>query len=98
MSVAEFGAEDFLRPLRQVRLCFEQREERQVPALPTVLRDPIADQLKGRPELILRKLIQVLQLDGLFETLIGGQVTTGGTTGACPRTGKGAQGPWQHLL
>ena len=57
MSVAEFGAEDFLRPLRQVRLCLERREERQVPALPTVLRDTIAEQLEGRPKLILRKLI-----------------------------------------
>lgn len=49
MSVAEFGAEDFLRPLRQVRLCFERREERQVPIPPDVRRDPIADQLEGRP-------------------------------------------------
>ena len=37
MSAAEFGAEHLLCPLRQVRLCLERREERQVPALAAVL-------------------------------------------------------------
>jgi hypothetical protein len=57
MSAAEFGAEDLLRPLRQVRLGLKRREERQVPALAAVLRHPLTDQLEGGPELILRKLI-----------------------------------------
>lgn len=35
-------------------------KERQVPALPAVLRHPVADQLEGRPELILPKLIHQL--------------------------------------
>jgi hypothetical protein len=42
MSAAEFGAEDLLRPLRQVRPCLERREEGQVPALAAVLRHPVA--------------------------------------------------------
>jgi hypothetical protein len=57
MSAAEFGAEALLRPLRQVRLSLERREERQVPALPAMIRHPVADQLEGRPELIFLKLI-----------------------------------------
>jgi hypothetical protein len=57
MSAAEFGAEDLLSPLRQVRISLERREERNVPALPAMIRHPVADQFEGRPELILLKLI-----------------------------------------
>src|SRR5580704_12125859 len=57
MSAAEFGAEDLLSPLRQVRISLERREERKVPALLAMICHSVADQLEGRPELILLKLI-----------------------------------------
>jgi hypothetical protein len=60
MSAAEFGAENILRPLSQIRLGLKRREERQVPSLPAVLRDPAADQLQGWLKLILGKLIHQL--------------------------------------
>jgi hypothetical protein len=39
-----------------------------------------------------------LQLDGLFETLIGGPVTTAGNHRCMLPYRRGAQGPWQHYL
>jgi len=60
MSAAEFGAEDFLRPLCQVRLGLKGGEERQVPSLPAVFCHPAADQLQGWPELSLGKLVHEL--------------------------------------
>jgi hypothetical protein len=41
---------------------------------------------------------QVLQLDGLIETLIGGPVTTAGNHRCTLPDGEGAQRPWQHPL
>jgi hypothetical protein len=43
MPVAEFSAENLLRPLSQIRLGLKGCEERQVPALAAVLRHPAAD-------------------------------------------------------
>ena len=60
MSAAEFGAENILRPLSQIRLGLERREKRQIPSLPAVLCHPAADQLQGWPKLILGKLIHQL--------------------------------------
>src|SRR6516165_5139268 len=61
MSAAEFGAENLLRPLSQIRLGLKRCEERQVPSLLAVLCYPAADQLQGWPQLSLWKLIhQVL--------------------------------------
>ena len=56
-SAAEFGAENLLHPLSQVMLGLEGREERQVPALPAVLRYPAANQLQSWLDLVLGKLI-----------------------------------------
>jgi len=62
MSAAEFGAENLLRPLSQIRLGLEGCEERQVPALLAVLCHPAANQLQGWPQLSLGKLIhQVME-------------------------------------
>ena len=60
MSAAEFGAENLLRPLSQIRLGLERCEERQVPSLPAVLRYSTADQLQGWLDLVLGKLIHQL--------------------------------------
>jgi len=57
MSAAEFGAENLLRPLGQIRLGLERCEERQVPSLLAVLCHPATDQLQGRPQLSLGQLI-----------------------------------------
>jgi len=59
-SAAEFGAENLLRPLSQIRLGLKRREEGQVPSRPAMLCDPAADQLQGWLELILGKLIDQL--------------------------------------
>jgi hypothetical protein len=60
MSAAEFGAENLLHPLSQIRLGLKRREERQVSPLAAVLCYSAADQLQGWLELILRKLIHHL--------------------------------------
>jgi len=60
MSAAEFGAEDLLRPLCQVRLGLKGGEERQLSSLPAVFCHPAADQLQGWPELSLGKLVHQL--------------------------------------
>ena len=57
MSAAEFGAENLLRPLGQIRLGLKGCEERQVTPLLGMLCHPAADQLQGWPQLSLRKLI-----------------------------------------
>ena len=57
MSAAEFGAENLLRPLSQIRLGLKGCEERQVTPLFGMLCHPAADQLQGWPQLSLRKLI-----------------------------------------
>ncbi len=59
-SAAEFGAENFLRPLSQIRLGLKRSEEGQVPSRPAMLCDPAANQLQGWLELILGKLIDQL--------------------------------------
>jgi hypothetical protein len=59
-SAAEFGAENLLRPLSQIRLGLKRREEGQISSRPAVLCDPAADQLQGWLELILGKLIDQL--------------------------------------
>jgi hypothetical protein len=53
MSAAEFGAENLLRPLSQIRLSLKGCEERQVSALLGMLRHSAADQLQGWPQLSL---------------------------------------------
>ena len=56
-SATEFGAENLLRPLSQIRVGLKRREEGQVPSLPAVLCNPPADQLQGWLELVLGKPI-----------------------------------------
>ena len=60
MSAVEFGAEDLLCSLGQIRLGLKGCEERQVATLPAVLCHPAADQLQGWPKLSLGKLIHQL--------------------------------------
>ena len=58
---AEFGPQDLLWPLRQIRVRLEGREERQVPHAVSGV-SPAPDQLKNRPNLLLGKLVhQVMQ-------------------------------------
>jgi hypothetical protein len=57
MSAAEFGAENLLRPLSQIRLGLKRCEERQVTPLLGTLCHPAADQFQGWPQLSLGKLI-----------------------------------------
>jgi hypothetical protein len=59
-SAAEFGAENLLCPLSQIRLGLKRSEEGQVPSRPAMFCDPAADQLQGWLELILGKLIDEL--------------------------------------
>lgn len=59
-SAAEFGAENLLRPLSQIRLGLKRSEEGQVPSWPAMLCDPAANQLQRWLELILGKLIDQL--------------------------------------
>jgi hypothetical protein len=59
-SAAEFGAENLLRPLSQIRLGLKRSEEGQVPSRPAMLCDPAPDQLQGWLKLILGKLIDQL--------------------------------------
>ena len=78
MSAAEFGAEDLLRSLSQVRLGLERREERQVPSLPTMLRYPATDQFQSWPDLVLGKLIHQLMSSSriaLIDTVYGSQAS-----------------------
>ena len=55
-SAAEFGAQDLLGPLRQLRVGLERSEGRQVPAAAPLDVQTAADQLQGRPQLSLREL------------------------------------------
>src|SRR5881275_1774055 len=62
MSVAEFGAENLLRPLSRIGLGLKGCEEWQVSPLAPLLCHPTADQLQGWPQLSLGQLIhQVMQ-------------------------------------
>jgi hypothetical protein len=56
MSAAEFGPQDLLRPLREIRIRLEGREEPQIPCTVRSI-SPAPDQLKNRPNLLLGKLV-----------------------------------------
>ena len=57
MSTAELGLEDFLRPLSEIWLSLERREEGKIPCLAAVLFHAVADQFQGWPKLSLWELV-----------------------------------------